>query len=145
MPTKLTPLSSLVACLVILSCNTTNYTTQKHYFSDEYAITKITAPEFPFQGKMNDNPIRIDFPKQGQFVIYLSENQCSGEYEANTDGSISFTRTNCTPQCCDSDWDLYILTLIKKATRYTSGKKKPLILYIDDDNYLQLESGQFSL
>lgn len=141
MLTKLTQLALAIICLTaLLSCDPTAYVTQKHFFTDEYTIMQVTAPAYPFKGEKKQNPISIQFPKQGIFSLNLSENNCSGEYEANTDGTISFARTNCTPQCCDSDWDLYILTLIKKATKFEEGHRKSLILYINDNNYLVLES-----
>ncbi len=124
----------------ILSCDPATLVTQKHYFSNEYVITKVIAPNYPIKGEKRQNTVSIDFPKQGFFTLYLSESQCSGEYEANIDGTLSFTRTNCTSECCESEWDFYILTLIKKTKRFEGGKNKPLTLFINDNNYLTLEN-----
>ncbi|WP_299915483.1 META domain-containing protein [uncultured Carboxylicivirga sp.] len=118
-----------------MSCDPVNYVTQKHYFKQIYALEEVHAPAYPASGE-DQNPIKISFPKQEEFSLQLSANTCGGTYKAKQDGTISFSNTNCTEMCCDSDWDYYILTLIRKATRFEGGEETPLILYIDKDNYL---------
>jgi len=121
-------------------CDPTTYINQKHNFTSKWQVSKVVAPSYPFDKANATNTIDLSFPKQGEFLLHLSVNSCGGTYEANPEGYISFTRTSCTEQCCDSEWEYYILTLIRKASRYDGGEDgQPLYLYMDKKNYIVLE------
>lgn len=140
MLTKVPLLVAALSYLVIFSSCDPTYITQEHYFTNEYTITEINVPDYPFKGKKEPVPIRINFPKQGNFTLQLSTNQCGGKYKANVDGTLKITQTNCAAMCCDSEWDLFILTLILKAVRFEEGSNKALKLIINDNNYLLCET-----
>ncbi len=131
----------LIGTLVILltSCDPTTYVTKKHNFKNNWKIITVVAPSYPFKEIHTKNDICISFPKQGEFTLLLSKNVCGGTYDANTEGYLCFTGTSCTEKCCQTEWDYYILTLIRKTSRYKSGDGKPLYLYIDNKNYIILE------
>jgi len=139
MQTKL-PLT-LIGTLAILlaSCDPTTYINKTHNFKSNWQVAKVVAPSYPFDDVNETNEIDISFPKQGEFLLHLSANSCGGTYEANTEGYISFTRTSCTEKCCQTEWDYYILTLVRKASRYKGGDGDPLYLYIDNKNYIVFE------
>ncbi|WP_439184012.1 hypothetical protein [Carboxylicivirga taeanensis] len=131
---------ALAALLLLTNCDPVTYITKQHYFSEKYLVEELHTPSYPFlSDKKNANPISIAFPKHGEYTLYLSENQCNGAYEANTDGKLTFTRSNCSASCCETEWDLYLLTLIKKTTRFEGGEDEPLILFIDDQNFITLK------
>lgn len=141
MPTKLTQLLAAICGIILLSnCDPTTYITEKHYFNKEYQLEAINAPDYPFKGPKEQQTISIDFPKQGEFRLYFGNSQCEGKYDANIEGSFSIKQSNCSSHCCESSWELYVLTLIRKATRYEGGENNPLVLLINDNNYLVLET-----
>ncbi|MCU4157185.1 hypothetical protein J1N10_14455 [Carboxylicivirga sp. A043] len=139
MLTHLTKFSILIGILIISGCDPNSYVTQKFYFKDEFTLSEVHAPSYKFTKKQNTHPIKITFPKQEEFKLQLSDNSCSGQYEATTKGKVTFHSTNCSPDCCETDWDLYIYTLIRKITRYEGGNDDELVLFIDDNNYLILK------
>ena len=137
MKTQITLFS--IVTVLLTECDPATYVSNKHYFKEDYSISSVNAPSYPFSDEPNETPINISFPKQGEFSLQLSANTCGGQYNASKDGTISFTNTNCTLSCCESGWDHYILTLLRKSTRYEGGEDGPLYLYIDNKNYLILD------
>jgi len=131
----------LTFCLSLLlaACDPASYVSSSHHFKDKYQLSEVKVPSFPPKTPMEPTPIRISFPRQNEFKLQLSANTCGGKYEASTNGTIAFTHTNCTRMCCDSEWEVYILSLIRKAQRFEGGTNGPLYLYIDKTNYLVLE------
>jgi len=125
--------------MLVASCDPTTYISSAHNFEDKWTVNEVVAPSYPIDDKHEKNDISISFPKQGEFLLHLSVNSCRGTYEADTNGYIRITGTSCTEQCCQTDWDYYILTLIRKATSYKGGEGLPLYLYIDKKNYIILE------
>ncbi|WP_430813252.1 hypothetical protein [Carboxylicivirga sp. RSCT41] len=136
----LTKLSALLLVLLFISCDPNSYITKKQYFKNEYTLATVEAPDFPFPDDENISTINISFPKQDEFKLEFSNTSCGGNYEATTEGAIKFTRTNCSSACCETEWDEYILTLLRKVESYDGGDDSKLTLYIDDSNYLVLET-----
>lgn len=137
MPTK----SYLIVLLILISaCDPNSYISTQHFFKDHWEITEVSAPSFPFDGEKDQSTIKVSFPKQGEFDIHLSSNICGGTYEANTNGTLEISGTNCTISCCDTDWDYYSLTLIRKVTSFEEVSENTIIFFINDTNYLKLQS-----
>jgi len=129
----------LIGMLALFSCNPEKYISKDHYFDDKWVVSEVVAPSYPPRGKHAKSKVMISFPRQGEFKLQLSAQACRGTYEANTDGYIQFLYMDCNEQCCETDWDYYVLTLIRKASRYKGGNGQPFYLHIDNDNYLILE------
>ncbi|MCG8582652.1 MAG: hypothetical protein MI866_22200 [Bacteroidales bacterium] len=140
MQSHLTKLFILFFVLPILSCDPNSYITKKQHFKDEYTLLKVEAPKYTFPNNQHKNLISISFPKQNEFNLQLSNTSCGGKYEATTDGDIKFYRTNCYTSCCETKWDEYVLTLLKNVSSYDDSESNKLMLFINDNNYLILES-----
>lgn len=130
----------LIASALLLACDTQDPLSNAFYFSDNWMISEVNAPDYPFDYNNETNPITFSFNKQGQYELHLKLQSCNGNYEADNEGSIRFTRNNCSANCCDSEWDYYLITLIKKANTYTREENSQIILYIDNHNYIILEA-----
>ncbi|WP_289053068.1 hypothetical protein [Carboxylicivirga marina] len=129
-----------ICTLLLLSCDPTTYITQKNHFKYSYSVNEVNTPDFPFSDTKEQNPVKISFPKQNAFSLHLSTHSCGGAYSADLDGTINFTNTNCSSNCCETDWDYYMITLIKKVSHYEGDPESTsLILFINNTNYLVLE------
>ncbi|MCU4176921.1 hypothetical protein [Carboxylicivirga sp. N1Y90] len=128
--------------LTLVSCETQDPLDNSHYFSNDWSISEVIAPSYPFDETNETNPILLSFNKQGQYELQLKEQTCNGSYEADAKGSVRFTRNNCSVSCCDSEWDYYIITLIKKASSYIQKDDSKFFLYIDESNYIILEASE---
>jgi len=110
--------------------------TSTYLLDDQWLLTEVTAPDFPFPTDLDTNRISIVFPKTEEYELFLSEKSCSGLYIAKQNGEIEFTRTNCSAECCATDWDYYFLTLLNKSTTFVAKDGESLRLSIDSNNYL---------
>ncbi|GEM_PF-4909057 len=139
MPTNPNRIAILAMLFSLLSCDPVTYVTNDHQFKDNYIVAEINAPSFSFPSTEEPNEISILFDKKGEFKLRLSQKECTGTYKAKRDGSISILSTSCS-QCCETQWDEYVLTLLKKVKRYEGDEGEPLHLYIDQKNYITLST-----
>ncbi len=120
------------------ACSTTDdpFITSSYLLEDKWKLTEVVAPSFPTTSELDTNDISVSFPKTEEYTLFLSENSCGGSYIANQDGTIEFTRTNCSEASCSTEWDFYFLTLLQKSIGFTIVDKNTLTLSIDNNNYL---------
>nr|WP_321405557.1 hypothetical protein [uncultured Carboxylicivirga sp.] len=128
---------ALFIWIVFSQCSTSDpLITSTFLLEDKWLLTEVVAPAYPFPLDQDTNDISLSFPKTEEYELYLSEKSCSGEYIASQDGEIEFTRTNCSTDCCVSEWDHYFLTLLNKSTQFKATDGKSLKLIINEANYL---------
>lgn len=128
----------LMVLLLLAACTSSDPFINNYLLEDEWLIDEVHAPNYPFPESENRNAIQIAFPKSQEYELTLKDYTCNGTYEAKNNGELHFKRTNCSSTCCNSQWDHYIITLLKKVRQFESEQEKSLKLIINDTNYLSL-------
>ncbi len=135
---KLYRLLGLLFLLFLGACTASDPFIDSYLLEDKWILDEVIAPDYPFPDNEETNSISLAFPKTQEYELSLKEYTCNGTYQAKNNGEIEFKRTNCSSSCCNSEWDHYILTLIKKAKFFEAEQENSLKLIINDTNYLTL-------
>ncbi len=120
----------------LYGCTHTDPFVSTYLLEDQWLLEQIIAPNYPFPEQEATNPITISFPKNEEYELILKTKSCSGIFIAQLNGEIEFKRTCCSILTCDSDWDHYFITLLKKVTHFTVVDDNNLKLFINKENYL---------
>jgi hypothetical protein len=139
---KLLQLLIIFLIIHLFSCTASDPFIDAYLLEDKWILKKVNAPDYPFPKDEEINSISISFPKTQEYELFLKDYSCNGTYQAKNNGDIEFKRSNCSNSCCTSEWDLYIITLIKKIKYFESKQEQSLKLFINETNYLTLEYEQ---
>lgn len=130
---------------VYIQCTPSDPFINSYLLEDQWILEEVVAPDFPFPSDLETNPISLAFPKTEEYELFLKQQSCSGTYLARQNGEIEFKRTNCSISCCDSEWDHYFITIMKKSTFFVAKEKQSLKLIINEDNYILFKHEQNTL
>ena len=120
--------------IVLGSCEENNVDVE---LTGYWYIDKVVSTENDMPPLEEQNIIYLNLnSEKEEFTINLSVNSCSGKLEVGKNAFIHFFNSGCTEICCDTEWDMFVLSILNEVKRYKLNGTR-LMLYVDDENYIE--------